>query len=231
VDVGAGTLSSTTRAAMLLDTSVNAALIGSEIIRYRTATLVSTGVYTLSGLLRGERGTEWAMTGHASGERFVKLQLSGLRRIEMDTADLGLSRYYKGVTLGRRISTAAAETFTNNGVGLKPFAPVDLRLSSDGAGGTTGTFKRRTRLADRFGGPLGDSVPLGEDSEAYKVDILSLTSPTEIVETIDVTAQTFTYTAAQKTTAFGSPQPGAITYRVSQVSATVGRGYSIERTG
>jgi hypothetical protein len=228
VDVGAGTLSSTTRSAMLLSQEVNAALVGSEIIQFRTATLQSTGVYVLTGLLRGARGTEWAMSGHVAGERFVLLQTTGLRRIEMDTTRLGVSRYYRGVTLGRALSTATAESFTNNGVGLKPFSPVDLRIVRESNGDITGTFKRRTRLADRFGGPLGDSVPLGEDSESYEIDIVAAGSPDTVLRTLSVTEQEFTYTAAQQTTDFGSPTPASVLYRIHQVSATVGRGYALE---
>src|SRR3990167_1256606 len=43
----------------------NAALIGSEIVQFKTATLNADGSYTLSELLRGRRGTEWAQSGHA----------------------------------------------------------------------------------------------------------------------------------------------------------------------
>lgn len=48
-------------------------LVGSEIIFALNATLVSPGVYTLTGLLRGRRGTDWASTGHVAAERFVEL--------------------------------------------------------------------------------------------------------------------------------------------------------------
>jgi hypothetical protein len=70
----------------VLDAGANACLIGSEIVQFRDASLVSAGVYTLKGLLRGRRGTEASMTGHASGERFVLLRATGLRRIEMQTS-------------------------------------------------------------------------------------------------------------------------------------------------
>lgn len=224
VDVGPGTLSSTTRAAILADKSVNAALVGDEIIQFRTATLVASGVYTLTGLRRGCRGTEWAMTGHAAGERFVLLRLAGLRRIEMETSRLGVTRYYKGVTLGRRLSTATSEQFANNGVGKKPFAPVHLRIVREANGDITGTFSRRTRLSSRWVGPLGGSVPLGEATEAYQIEIGS-GSPSRVLET---TSAAFTYTLAQQTEDFGGAAP-ATTYRVHQMSETVGRGYALEK--
>ena len=100
VNVGAGSLASTTRDNVLHSLAMNAMLIGSEMIQFRTANLTAPGIYVLSGLLRGGRGTEWAMTGHVASERCVLLQAAGLRRIAMVNTDLGLPRYYKGVTLG-----------------------------------------------------------------------------------------------------------------------------------
>jgi hypothetical protein len=137
VDVGAGLLASDTRS-NLLTLGTNAALVGNgEIIQFLTATLVSAGVYTLTGLLRGRRGTEWAMTGHLAVERFVLLQLTGLRRVENTTDEIGALRYYKAVTFGRALGTALAKTLTNGAVGLKPWAPVDLRRPSGAPDFTT----------------------------------------------------------------------------------------------
>ena len=130
VAIGSGTLSSATRDAVL-DQQANAALLGSEVIQFRTATLVSAGVYTLTGLLRGRRGTEWAMGTHVVAERFVMLSTTGLRRLPVTTAEIGALRYVKGVTLGRTLGTAAAQTITPAAVGLKPFSPVVLRTSRD----------------------------------------------------------------------------------------------------
>ncbi|MDE2030328.1 MAG: phage tail protein, partial [Alphaproteobacteria bacterium] len=52
----------------------NAALLGGEIIQFQTATLVGPGLYRLSNLLRGRRGTESAINTHNVGEAFVLLQ-------------------------------------------------------------------------------------------------------------------------------------------------------------
>jgi hypothetical protein len=132
VDVGAGTLSSDTRD-NVLTLGTNAALVGNdEIIQFLLATLLSPGVYTLTGLLRGRQGTEWARTGHVAAERFVLLRLAGLRRVANDTNEIGALRYYKGVTLGRALGTAPRYALTNTARGLKPWAPVELRRSSGG---------------------------------------------------------------------------------------------------
>ena len=131
VNVGLGVLSSVTRD-QVLDSDANACKIGDEVLQFKTATFVSTGVYTLSGLLRGRRGTEWAMTDHAAAERFVLLSPDSLRRVNFTVSDLDATRYFRGITLGRRASTATAESLTYTGVDLKPFAPVDVRIVKTG---------------------------------------------------------------------------------------------------
>lgn len=171
VDIGSQTLSSWSRDDILAGTATGY-VVGDELIYARTATLVSPGVYTLTGLLRGRRGTEWAMASHASSERFVALPASGhgLRRVVLSTSDIGVTRYYKAVTSGRALSTATEQTLACASVGQKPFAPVDLRAAvSDSA--VEVTWKRRTRYATRFTGAGGISVPLGETSEAYTVEL------------------------------------------------------------
>ena len=77
-------------------------------------------------------------------------------------------------------------------------------------------------------GALGISVPLGEESLAFEVDIVVPGSP-DVVRTIDATDIEADYTAAQQT-ADGLTPGNAVTARIYQVSATVGRGYVLEGT-
>lgn len=236
VDIGDGTLTSSTRDAVLANKLTNTMLVGDEIIQFVTATLVSTGVYTLTRLLRGCRGTEWSMGTHAIGDRVVLLRnTGGIRRVDMANAELGMTRYYAEVTFGRTLSSAltgspaSGESFINTGIGKKPFAPVELRIFRDSSNNITGTFHRRTRLSCRFAGSLGINVPLGEDSEAYKIRVYPTGSPNGLLRTIEVTDETFSYTAAQQTT--DGVTPGDLySWSVVQVSETVGDGYALERT-
>ena len=229
VSVGNGTLSSTTRAIILQSKTVNAMLIGSEIVQFITATLVSEGVYTLTGFLRGCRGTTHAMTGHGASEVVVLLNEIGVRRIISDNSELGTSRHYKGITLGRSTESDVSETFTNTAICFKPFAPVDLRAVRDTSGDITLTWRRRTRLSTRFVGSLGPYAPLGEATEAYEIDIYAAGSPTSFKRTITTTAETATYTSAQQVADFGTNQ-STITAKVYQLSSNVGRGYPLEAT-
>jgi Putative phage tail protein len=172
VSVGAGQLSSVTREQLLSDATANALLIGSEIIRFVSAQLLSTGpnVYRLTRLLRGQRGTEWAMSGHAIGERVVLLRARGMRRVASQASDLAVLQSVRAATLGTVASDAAAEPFTLAGIGAKPFSPVNLRKASDG-GGIVLTWERRTRRGVVIRDGVGIQQPLGETVEAYEVEV------------------------------------------------------------
>lgn len=226
VNVGTATLASATRDALLEDASLNAAVVANELLQYRTATLVSAGVYTLSGLLRGRRGTEWAMTGHAAGERFALLQTAGTARVVQVAADIGQTRYFRAVSVGRVLASAETTTLAPTSVGLKPFAPVDLRASRDPTGGLVLAWKRRTRLATQFAGAAGILAPLGEAAEAYEIDIMDGGT---VKRTISASTPTCVYTAAQQATDFGAVQT-SVAVRVYQISAVVGRGYVLAAT-
>ncbi|MCY1309815.1 hypothetical protein D9M70_599440 [compost metagenome] len=69
-------------------------------------------------------------------------------------------------------------------------------------------------------------APVGEASEAYEIDVMSGST---VKRTISVTSPSFSYSAANQTTDFGSPQ-ASITFRIFQMSQTVGRGYPLEVT-
>jgi hypothetical protein len=117
--------------------------------------------------------------------------------------------------LGSPHYVQVAHTF--RGEGLKPLSPVHVRGARSG-GDLLLTWVRRTRT----GGDSWDGidVPLGETEERYEIDILDGTT---LKRTLTAATPTATYTAAQQTTDFGTPQP-SISLRIYQISATRGRG-------
>jgi hypothetical protein len=191
-----------------------------EVIQFATATLVSPGVYDLSGLLRGQAGTEGAMRDPvAAGARFVILDAS-VRQVDMTAADIGLPFNWKYGPAPYDIGHPAFSTklaFAFRGIGLRPLSPVQVR-GQFSSGDLIITWMRRTRIS-------GDSweqteVPVGEDSEAYEVDIMAGSS---VVRTLTAASPSATYTAAQQTADFGSVQP-SYTLRIYQLSPIYGRG-------
>jgi hypothetical protein len=198
-----------------------------EVVQYKTATLVSAGVYTLSGLLRGRRGTEWAQGLHQVGDRFVLANVSTWQRPNPGTAEIGLSRYFKAVTFRDSLSNTTAQTFANGAVGLKPYAPVHLAGQRDGSNNLTINWVRRTRI----GGEWRDyvDVQVGEATLAFDVEVWNSDYSTLIRTISGVNNVTTDYTAADQTT--DGITPGDPVYlRIYQISAVVGRGYALEGT-
>ena len=94
----------------------------------------------------------------------------------------------------------------------------------DASGNLTISWVRRSRVDSEWRDGVG--IPLGEESEAYDVDILD---GGNVVRTIEVTSATASYSSADQTTDFGSAQ-SSIDVKVYQLSAVVGRGYPAEAT-
>jgi hypothetical protein len=212
IGIGGGELESASELSVL--NGANDALIGSELVQFENADLVSANTYTLSGLLRGRRGTEWAMGTHIVGEPFV---LMPVLDVPLLVAELGQSRMYKPVSSGTAIATTVPQTFTDMGARIKPYSPVGLGGGViNGSGDVALDWTRRTRV----GGAWLDfvDVPLSEGTEAYVVQIWDATY-TLCARIIMVGAtQTTTYTGAQQTTDFGGTQ-AQIYFSVGQVGA------------
>jgi hypothetical protein len=198
----------------------NLLLIGQEIVQFRDAEQLGPLEWRLSNLLRGRRGTEWAMSTHQVGEAVLVLDPTTLTRAS-SLDEVGLGRLYKAVSIGSDPSVPAAVAFTNEAASLKPYAPVHVEGSRNGDGDLTITWVRRTR----YGGEWRDliDVPLNEASEAYEVDILD--GAGQVVRTLSSTAPSVAYDAADQTADFGAVQ-SAIDVTVYQLSVAVGRGFA-----
>jgi len=217
-----GTLSSTDNTGLLAGT--NACVIGDEILFFRTATLEGNGTYTLRGLLRGRRGSEYAMSIHVTGDRFVLLSMSTVIRVAQVTADIGKTRKYKAVSVGSTLAATTEQEFTNEGAGLKPYAPVHLGGGRDASNNLTINWTRRNRISGEWRDSV--DVPMSEASEAYEVDIYSSSSYTSVVRTITgLSSPTATYSAADQTSD-GLTPGNTVYFKVFQKSAIVGRGYA-----
>lgn len=208
---GSGTLSSIT-----YDQFINGEfpfLLGNELIYGRSATLVSAGVYTISGLLRGRVGTESYIASHATNERFVLLSESNIRKITPRDNDFNVQRFYKGVTSRNKISSAITKAYTYSGNNLKPLYPVHIGGGTSGIG-TSWTIKwmRRTR----YRGKWLDAVDAGQDETSYNFEVRIYNNPdtpTTVVRTITVSNATASggffstaYSDMNQITDFGSYQ-------------------------
>lgn len=199
----------------------NTAVLGDEIIQFASAVLIAPNTYRLSRLLRGRRGTEWAMASHLMGERFVLLGAEIVRQ-PLPLSARGQARMLKAVSNGGVLADAAPVAFTPAGACLKPLSPAWIKANRASGGDLTISWIRRTRIGG--GWQDGGDVPLGENSETYEIDILNA-GGTAVLRTMSVSGgASVLYTIAQQVADFGSIQ-GTVNVTVYQISALVGRGW------
>lgn len=196
-----------------------------EVIQFANAELVGADTYELSRLLRGQGGTETAMADLlAAGAAFVLLDETVVP-IARGLAALGRPLSLRIVAESRDHGDpfAVAVETTPGAVALMPYAPVHLHAER-GIDGVMLTFTRRTRID-------GDSwealdVPLGEANERYEIDILDGVT---VKRTLPSAEPSVLYANADEIADFGAAQ-SALSIRVFQMSATIGRGHAAEAT-
>ena len=192
-----------------------------EIVQFRDAELVAAGQWKLTRLLRGLAGTEGAMRHPmAAGARVVILD-EALVQLGLSRDESRLPFFYRWGPQGRDIGDPAYQGTTRafDAIGLRPLSPDHLRARWPAVDGDIViSWRRRTRIGgDAWEQP---DVPLGEDSEAYEIDIFDGET---IVRTLSASSQQATYTLAQQTADFGGQQ-WAVDVAVHQLSAAYGRG-------
>jgi Putative phage tail protein len=222
VTMASGELSSVT-ALEMLNGANRAALIRSdgiaEIIQFQDAVL-DNGVYTLTNLLRGRRGTEVFTGGHAAGDLFVPLD--GVSRRGLPLSRIGATLHHRLVGRGGELRDAATNVDTLVGRDLMPYAPAHLTLDGEVGGGDIAvTWVRRTRVGGALLDGTGD-VPLAEDEERYELVVYD--GADNVLRTVtDLSSPAFTYTAAMQAADFPAGGPGRIA--VWQISGQVGHGF------
>ncbi len=200
----------------------NAAMLGGEIVQFQTATLIGPGLYTLSGLLRGRRGTE-SMTGtHATGENFVLLQSGAVEFVPALLTDRGASYDFRALSKGQTLGEVLDTNFTYGLGTIQPFSPVNItgtRLNGTGTDVTL-VWKRRARINAEWVSYV--DVPLDEPAELYDVEIMN---GLYVMRTFSsIPTPTVVYSAAMQTADWGASIPASFTVNVYQISARYGRG-------
>lgn len=190
-----------------------------EVIQFLNAALVDVATYEISGVLRGQFGTEAASQGpFGVGTPFVVLD-AAVTRVPLTSSELNLPFNWKYGPGNRDIGDTSYVTasFAFNGVGLRPYAPARV-TGRRTAGDLTLSWQRRTRT----GGDSweGTEVPLGETAESYQTDILNGTT---VVRTLTSAVPSVIYTQAQQIADFGS-LPAQVNVRVYQMSSLGVRG-------
>ena len=199
-----------------------------EIIQFRDVAVNVDGTVTLSGLLRGRRGTDVFCGDHKTGDLFVFLNNIDGEAFSIPLSDLNDPLDIKVVPNGESFDAVTTITKTYTGRDLKPYAPVNFSASLEGDGSLTLGWFRRTRIGGELENTTGD-VFLAESFERYDVEILDGPDGDVLRTYVDITSPTATYSAADYATDFPSGS-NALTFRVYQKSEVVGRGFPGEET-
>jgi hypothetical protein len=179
----------------------NAMLIGAELIQFGRAEALGGGAYRLSELLRGRRGTEFAIATHWSGEPIVLLDPASLVHVAIDSAIIGATVVARAYGVADDETAPPGATIVAGGESLRPLSPCHVSVEVDGAGTTLRWVARR---ASAFGWAAGGGDEVGAASFQVTVrrggGVLSR-----------VTANSFLTIAAAEIAALGS---GAIEFDV-----------------
>jgi hypothetical protein len=167
--ISGATLLSCTYDQML--SGANAGLLAGEVIQFQTVTHNDDGTVTLSNILRGRRGTEYACAVHAIGDVFVSLVLGTIGGRTLSLPERNTQELWKLVPTGRVMDQTPTDAFTYRGYDLMPYAPVFAKRTPSGADLLL-SWTRRTRLAGLLMDGT-DTAPLAETSEAYEVYLLT----------------------------------------------------------
>ena len=172
---GAGVLASATREAVLAGANALAVLNVAgvwEVLQFSDAELVADGVYVLSGLLRGQLGTEEAMIGVAPGAPCVRLGPE-LVRARTALSERSQQLLWRAAPSGGPPGGHASSDglFAWRGRAWRPFAPVHLRAERTPTGARMSWIRRA-----RLGGDGWDGeVPQEEPVERYAVSVSGAT--------------------------------------------------------
>jgi len=173
--LSAGTLASAAEAQVFAGANAMAIGDGStgnwEIFQFAEAELVGERTWELSQRLRGQLGSDGLMPAAWPPGSQVVLLDGALEQIELQSGARRLSRHYRIGPAARPYSDPSfvARQDAFDGIGLRPYAPVHLRVREE-AGDLAVSWIRRTRIDGD--GWDGMDVPLGEASEAYLLRVV-----------------------------------------------------------
>ncbi|MBL8579013.1 MAG: glycoside hydrolase/phage tail family protein [Mesorhizobium sp.] len=228
VELNSGAFSSVSSALLLNGANTIAVRAANgvwEIVQFETADEIAADTWRLSGLLRGQLGTDDATAAGAEiGTHLLvlddKVQAAGLL-----PGEAGLSLKWRVGPAGADLSDSSFSAHSEIGGrrALLPLAPVHLRARSDDEGVTLSWIRRGRIDADNW---IASDIPLGEEHEEYQVEIAHAGGA--IVRSATAATPSFLYGSAEIAADFGTP-PIEIDVTVRQLSLSAGLGLPATR--
>ena len=150
-----------------IDRGANLAMLGDELIQFARAEPLGQGRWRLRTVRRGRRGTEAMIGTQAPGDRFVMIEPDAIRAIDLPGTAIGRSVLVMASGAGDVAEPVMMATMVSGG-SVRPLAPVHLTAAVDGDVLAIG-WTRRSRAG--WAWVDGIDVPLGEETEAYRVTV------------------------------------------------------------
>lgn len=190
---------------------------GWEVFQYRDAELLGDGTYRLSGLLRGQVGSDAEMVAPwPVGSEVVFLRETPTQ-LQLNDSDRGLERYVRVGPANKPVSDPSYQTKIESFdlLALRPLSPVHVSVEADPVGLIL-RWIRRTRIdGDSW---QGLDVPLGEATEQYEVVVFM--GSTELRREM-VSEREWEYRVASQ---LADGAAGDIRIEISQISERFGAG-------
>ena len=228
VRINTGALASVTDAEVLAGKNAMAiqGLDGAwEIFGFGRADLVASKTYALSRMIRGLGGEEGLAGRFVPAGAPVVLLDEALVPLASGLSGLGLTQAYRVGPAERDVADPLYVQFSATATSKPylPYAPVRAKARRGGGGVTIGFVRRGRRDSDAWA-PV--DIPLGEDREAYEIEIRQAGVVKRLISTAIPQAL---YASADEISDFGQAQ-ASLDLRIFQNSAAVGRGMPLVAT-
>lgn len=193
---------------------------GWELVQFREAVLVGDDVWRLSGLLRGQQGTEGGI-GAEAGAVCVFIG-SDLARAASPSAERGLPLLWRAGPLGGPAGGAETAEVVHavSGVAARPWRPVHLSVENEDGG-----RRVRWRARSRIDGDRWDGEAVGADPLRFRVRVLA---GAVVLREVEVEGLDWLYAAAELVTDF-TDGPG-VDAAVEAAQWGEGYGWGVEAT-
>ncbi|MBW7990057.1 MAG: hypothetical protein FVQ84_08590 [Planctomycetes bacterium] len=146
----------------------NRALIGDEIIAFKTVTLLNTNHYELKDIIRGIKDTPTYR--HAPNERFILLSGGGPQFAGLSISNLDKVQQFRAVPIGALVADPFTTSRNLHAENLRPYKPIPLTEEWATTGHET-RWVRRTRASKGIFSPA--SVSLDEEVQTFEVEFAS----------------------------------------------------------
>lgn len=189
-----------------------------EVFQFLDAEEIGSNRWKLSRLLRGQLGTERAASVRKEIETSFILLDSSIVPAGLQASEAGLELNWRVGTAGKTFSDDYFDTVRSSGGmrSLRPLSPVHPKMARLANGDLLFSWIRRGRIdADDW---LGEDIPLGEEREAYRIEIRL---DGDVVRSIQTSAPSWTYGLSERQADLGD---AAFQFHVAMIGAKSGPG-------